>query len=329
MHGKCKHCEFFPAINIWVTAIERLCHHHRASLSGRDICSPLSSFTGSTLHHGNVRRFLCEISVLYAAEGGFELPQRTFEALVKIAHYYNYNASAPTSDAWGEEEENSTTTTASAGFSPNNSRAGNCHAFNSNNETHGARGRPDSPGGNHRAPLSLDEQPRGSTSSVASSATAAAAAAAAAETVGKGGGLLSGDTIGGEGGDADISCSNPTTRASSKARSSRGSSGTHRSRATSAMDVGMYSRLQQPPSVPSTSSSKKTVIGDDWYVEGRPDARHRHGNALGGRSGAAWAATARELTRLWVRAVGSLCCPSHSDLWAPMIDAGILGALNT
>ena len=48
----------------------------------------------SAENRNNICRFLCEMCILYSAEGGFELPQRTFEALVRVAHYYNYNASA-------------------------------------------------------------------------------------------------------------------------------------------------------------------------------------------------------------------------------------------
>ena len=97
---------------------------------------------------------------------------------------------------------------------------------------------------------------------------------------------------------------------------------------------GIGNGRQQPPSLaaPVQSSSKSIHSGDDRHVETQPGVRPVQGNSnatgVGGRRGPEWASRARELTRLWVRAVGSLCCPSHSELWVPMIDAGMIGALN-
>lgn len=88
-----------------------------------------------------------------------------------------------------------------------------------------------------------------------------------------------------------------------------------------------------------TAASHKTrqqSVGDDWYTEGAGrthNPAYRHGNNKQGGGGGggedAWWRTAREITRLWVRAVGWLCSPSHSNLWPHMIEVGILGAINT
>lgn len=67
--------------------------------------------------------------------------------------------------------------------------------------------------------------------------------------------------------------------------------------------------------------AQQQPVGDDWYTEG--------GARGAGEVEDAGSRTAREITRLWVRAVGWLCCPSHSELWPHMIDVGIIGALNT
>lgn len=89
------------------------------------------------------------------------------------------------------------------------------------------------------------------------------------------------------------------------------------------------------------AESQQQPIGDDWYSEGggRPSNLARRNSGDGSSSAkqqgggddfeCAWSRTAREITRLWVRAVGSLCCPSHSEHWPQLIDVGILGALNT
>lgn len=74
--------------------------------------------------------------------------------------------------------------------------------------------------------------------------------------------------------------------------------------------------LQQIPGVPPSPQSS---------------TKHHDNNGLDGDQGyhGSCLATVRELMQLWVRAVGSLCKPSHSDLWPLMIDAGIFGALFT
>lgn len=97
---------------------------------------------------------------------------------------------------------------------------------------------------------------------------------------------------------------------------------------------------------PSTPSSPRTqdghgVVADDWFVGGHNSdsaVADKLGNpgcsdAAGRRQRQVAAVAARnderrrEQTRLWTRAVGALCSPSHKDLWPVMIDAGILGAL--
>lgn len=86
----------------------------------------------------------------------------------------------------------------------------------------------------------------------------------------------------------------------------------------------------------ASHKTRQQPVGDDWYTEGagrQHNPVYRHGNNKQGSGGGAgedaWSRTAREITRLWVRAVGWLCSPSHSNLWPHMIDVGILGAINT
>lgn len=241
-------------------------------------------------------RFVCEMSILYSAEGGFELPQRTFDALIKIAHYYNYHASATlaaaASSPWkttapgerglggvgegvgglgDEPSSNGSTTTRLVGERPTLRTGGN----NSLVWENGANDEdvavvPDT--GNTPSDSAMEFA--GSTESTTDPAAAAAAAASPDRT----------ELLGG---------------------------------------------LHQQP------------VGDNWYTEGggRPSNLVRRSGDDGGSSAKqqggegcdedAWSRTAREITRLWVRAVGSLCCPSHSEHWPHLIDVGILGALNT
>lgn len=269
------------------------------------------------------RRFVCEMSILYSAEGGFELPQRTFDALVKIAHYYSYNASATlaaaASDPWkiaamgerglgrgagglGDEPAvlESTTTTFSVGGRPTLRMGGNSSLVTENGGSDDSvavvvkRGNAPIDGPTDSSSVAADDDRvehrssshgrAGRSTESAMDKTAASAAAVPASTrTDSSGGP---QQTGSEGGSADT----PQQRAAPR------------------------NEVEQQP------------VGDDWYTEGggRPGSRTRR---QGGED--AWSRTAREITRLWVRAVGSLCCPSHSELWPHLIDVGILGALNT
>lgn len=220
-------------------------------------------------------RFLCKISVLYAVEGGFELPQRTFEALVKIAHYYNYNVSVT-------EEM-------------------------------------DAPGG----------EPLDGIASATSAAAAATAARMKSGTVLDASDASNGNDVGtGDFADGRADTS-PATCPPSKRNAPRASSVGSRLPGLDQEEGTVKNRQPSPlPSKPIDDSGAAGGGGDDWYVEGRPSTRVSQSH-LPGRGGGAWAATARELTRLWARAVGALCCPPHADLWPLMIDTGMLGALNT
>lgn len=282
--------------------------------------------------------------------------------MVKIAHHYNYNAPACTmssldvsdvlfeTDASGEEEgvDPAQTTTSAAGdgaASSGNSLEDNKHNAADGGSEDGGKGN-NKPNGHHHhlgsnndnKPSPSDEQPRtlqasttmptavlvpvvderrrGRTSSTASTSASPMTPVNAV------------DVIDGGGGGADSGGSISTNISSgSSPRPPEGSGN---------------GRQQQPPPwslaapVQSSSRSKYTGWGDDRHVvETQPDVRPTvQGNNIatgvggGGRRGPEWASTVRELTRLWVRAVGSLCCPSHSELWVPMIDAGMIGALN-
>lgn len=272
------------------------------------------------------------MSILYSAEGGFELPQRTFGALVKIAHYYNYNASATlaaaASDPWkatatgeggagggdgsggGSRDEASikrSITASLAGGRP--PRVGDNSPLAGENDANGGGAvvvpdRSKAPTGSPTGSLSpgaadndrvkhRPASPRALRQSVTNAAAAATAAASARTELS--GGLQQG-RVGGD---------NAQQRA------------------------GPRKEPQQQP------------VGDDWYTEGggRPGSLPQRSSddgssgakQLGGEDGGedAWSRTAREITRLWVRAVGSLCRPSHSELWPLLIDVGIIGALNT
>lgn len=277
------------------------------------------------------------MSILYSAEGGFELPQRTFDALVKIAHYYNCTSAtlaAAASDPWkataaregglgrdwgggeGLEDEPSTkesTTTSLVGGRPtprvggNGSLAGENDASDDGVALVADRGNAptDNPADSFSpGPADNDQVKQQSSSpgraggSTESATDAAVAAAASTRTEVSGGGEQGGS----EGG---------------------GGAGTAQQRTAPRKE-----KQQQP-------------VGDDWYTEGggRPSSLARR-NSDDGSSGAkqqggegggedAWSRTAREITRLWVRAVGSLCTPSHSELWPHLLEVGIFGALNT
>lgn len=254
------------------------------------------------------------MSILYSAEGGFELPQRTFDALVKIAHYYNYNASATLAAAasgpWktaatreggvgrggggggGLEDDPSfqeSPTTSLVGGRPMQRVGGNTTLVGENGANDDGvpvvpdRGNAptDSSATDAFSPSAADNeraQHRPSSPGRArESAEPAAAAAAAAESV---------------------AAANTRTEVLG--------------------DLRQQQQQQQP-------------VGDDWYTEGggRPSGSSSKQQVGEGGGEDAWSRTAREITRLWVRAVGSLCCPSHSEHWPHLIDVGILGALNT
>ncbi|CAN0262976.1 unnamed protein product, partial [Ectocarpus sp. 12 AP-2014] len=275
-------------------------------------------------------RFLCELCILYSTEGGFDLPQRTFDALVKIAHYYNYNASSTPaavastqSHPWrigeggGSEGEvgGGVAGSASVGEKQPQGMDGNTSpkAAGKDSKDSGAvmseRGLASTdnladslsmppPTGiadheeNQRSPSS----PGRAHGSKRSSLEATAAPAPTEEAAGGGGG--SSPRLSKGGGDGSGGDTTQQTKASHKMR--------------------------------------QQSVGDDWYTEGegRPhNPAYRHGNnkqGVGGGGGEdAWSRTAREITRMWVRAVGWLCSPSHSNLWPHMIEVGILGAINT
>lgn len=275
--------------------------------------------------------------------------------MVKIAHHYNYNAPACTmssldvsdvlleTDTSGEEEgvDAVQTRTAAAG-----NGAASADKSLEDTKHNAADGASEDGGGennlgfnNDIKPPPSDEQPqklkasttttavfvpvvderrRGRTSSTSSSASPMTPVKAV-DAVGVGGGLAdSGGSI------------NSNIGSGSSPRPSEGSG-----------NGRQQQQQQQPPwslaaPVQSSSKSYHSGWGDDRHVvETQPGVRPTvQGNNIatgvggGGRRGPEWASKVRELTRLWVRAVGSLCCPSHSELWAPMIDAGMIGALN-
>lgn len=266
-------------------------------------------------------RFVCEISILYSAEGGFELPQRTFDALVKIAHYYNYNASGtppwsapdPCKNSWRRGGGGARGTAVGGGLggqrpsfkaslergtTPFLKEGTESFARENDGSDDDMRVVPSDRGRVRTADswssvATVDDQEKSSTPSDSAAA-------------GTTGGLQEGGSEGGGGGSGgDVSAGGGTTN--------------------------------QQPTKPKKEPQKQP-IGDDWYTEGglRPNnlaqqngssSRNKPGGGCWGES--AWSKTAREITRVWVRAVGSLCCPSHSELWPQLLDVGIIGALNT
>lgn len=257
--------------------------------------------------------------MLYAAEGGFELPQRSLEALVKIAHYYNYSTLAlmvTTTDADHSQMEsqgdggNFTIPTPLAGTSPGNSGPYSCHDNNnnSNNKSDGGGGLIDKSDGHHQAST-------GSATEAARESTAEAVL----------------DVL-----NTDSSCGDDTKNrypkklvVSADIRSPHESGNVGPGKQLSEMQGGNSDRPHQPPLVSPLRRSKTKPVVDDWYAEGRVSRGSKQTNPPEGGDMLAQIATAREITRQWVLAVGSLCSPLHSDLWTLMIDAGIIGALNT
>lgn len=139
-----------------------------------------------------------------------------------------------------------------------------------------------------------------------------------AQTIGMSGGMGHNDENEGfkhsKDGNFDSRCSKSrSTKSSSRSQfNSKNTSPTRPRLGKKSSKAGI--ELHQIPGVPpSPQSSKKHHDDDDLYSD-----QGYHASCL---------ATARELMQLWVRAVGSLCEPSHSDLWPLMIDAGIFGAL--
>ncbi|CAM9232465.1 unnamed protein product, partial [Ectocarpus sp. 13 AM-2016] len=277
-------------------------------------------------------RFLCDLCILFSTEGGFDLPQRTFDALVKIAHYYNYNASS--------------TPAAAASTQSHHWRIG---------EGGGSGGEV---GGGVAASASVGEkQPQGmdgNTSPKAARKDSKDSGAVMSE-----GGLASTDNL------ADSLSMSPPTGTAGHEENQRSPSSPGRAHGSKRSSLeataapapteeeaagggggGSSPRLSEGGGDGSggdmtqqTKASRKTrqeSVGDDWYTEGavRPhNQAYRHGNNKQGVEGGggedAWSRTAREITRMWVRAVGWLCSPSHSNLWPHMIEVGILGAINT
>lgn len=289
-------------------------------------------------------RFLCEMSVLYAAEGGFELPQRTFEALVKIAHYYNHNAFAPSQTTSNTTKGGTSCTGVDELPCPLAEGVGGGGANSCVRD-----------GKSDDNSVSLREHPSGKAarsasgsaqlSSLARGIHSETAAVMVEADVGVDEKPESGERMCGNrnshGGDAAIHYGDTDRDTGYQDQVS---------------DVLATSPIAVPPSlglgggdnnasgqqqVPTTVASRRRQEGgncvaggsdggDDWYETGRLSMRNRQGGPWAdGRVGEAWLSKSRELTRLWVRAVGSLCSPSQSGFWPLMIEAGILGALNT
>eukprot|EP00903_Cladosiphon_okamuranus_P019404 g17841.t1 len=242
-------------------------------------------------------RFVCEMSILYAAEGGFELPQRTFDALVKIAHYYNYNASA---------------TLATAASNPWKTTR------------RGERGL----GGGRGGGGGLEDKPSGKESTT----TPLVGGRPTPRT------MDNNSHVGQSGAnDEDVAVvpdrgNAPSDRAIERAGSTESTTDT---------TATVVAATASPHRIETLEELHQQPVGDDWYTVGggQPSSLvQQSGDDVGssarqhGGEGCdedAWSKTAREITRLWVRAVGSLCCPSHSELWPQLLDVGILGALNT
>lgn len=237
-----------------------------------------------------MRRFLCEICILYSAEGGFELPPRTFEGLVKIVQYYNYNPSASTASAiWPDKGGiGCASTTDSSNELPVHRQRKDCHQTTNVLGTWG-----EAPMASKSDSPLIDAQPTG----------------------------ISGGTVHNYNEDVKHSKDSDADSGISKSRSTKSGRSQFKSKNASPTRPRLRRESskagiepQQIPGVPSSPQSSK---------------KHHDGNDLHGDQGhhAPCLATARELMQLWVRAVGSLCKPSHSDLWPLMIDAGIFGAL--
>ncbi|CAM9498965.1 unnamed protein product, partial [Scytosiphon promiscuus] len=246
-------------------------------------------------------RFLCEVSILYSAEGGFELPQRTLEALVKIAHFYNYKAAA-TSEPW-----KSSTTLMPGGTS--GSGAGEGFPLKEANDSRAVRGYDESPGhptsdvGKDRSGARTGSPPESSASAVAADDERNRQESSPREGRGPSGSAA----------DGAVPAAGAT--ATTEAGEAEDEGATRPSATPRTKPQDDHHQAQQPP------------VGDDWYT----GAGERFSNSPTQLAGIqdAWSKTAREITRLWVRAIGWLCCPSHSELWPHMIDVGVIGALNT
>lgn len=273
------------------------------------------------------------MSILYSAEGGFELPQRTFDALVKIAHYYNYNASATPAASAGD-----TWKTINRGGSGGRGRGGGL-GNDLKEDPAAATFRRETLPSRESMSSSVDHNNDAAVRSAPADSFSSAAADKVRSPSGAAGGCAGSATeptateAVAEAAVAAETVAVVATEAAAWGFEGGDGAGATQQQSTEAPRNEPQQKQQQQP------------VGDDWYTEGgeRSDTlAHRninndHGSSGGGGGGGgknggtedAWSRTAREITRLWVRAVGSLCCPSHSELWPHLIDVGILGALNT
>lgn len=291
-------------------------------------------------------RFVCEICVLYAAEGGFELPQRTFEALVKIAHHYNHaiwptalvGATAINSGSTAVCASLESTTMNVSGSSQSEFRAGHERKGGITDEKRGGGQQPGSPlrnatEGRNEGAITQEilQQQRITTPSSSTPPFGGDDEEGAGERPGSSA-ISNAGTDGSHGrlGDDGLKELGKNSKSNSRQQCSINSlcgsaleTGKHALKLSSPRDQDDHGVIEDDGLEGENNKNGATANKLNIGFSGAVGGRQRQATALGARNDK----VRREQTTLWTRAVGALCSPSHKDLWLPMIDAGILGAL--